>query len=90
MRKWIYGKSHGAPKGNEGVYLACYQKHNEDVRTYFKDRAQDFLEISWENGDDWERICPFLGVPIPNEPFPHANKGDYSKKKNKGIFGLFK
>ena len=90
MRKWIYGKSHGAPKGNETLYLERYQRHNEDVRTYFRDRPNDFLEISWERGDGWEKICPFLGMPVPILPFPHANKGDYSKNRNKGFFGLIK
>jgi hypothetical protein len=90
MRKWIYGLKHGAPKGNEEVYLERYQRHNSEVRAYFKDRPEDFLEISWERGDGWEKICPFLNVPIPTVSFPHANKGDYSKKKSKGFSGLFK
>ncbi len=79
MRKWIYGDDFGAPLGNEDIYLARYQRHNQEVRAYFKDRPGDFLDISWEKGDGWEKICPFLGVDIPDEPFPHANKGDYSK-----------
>jgi Sulfotransferase domain len=24
-------------------------------------------------GDDWEKLCPFLGLPIPEVGFPHAN-----------------
>ena len=90
MRKWIYGKKFGAPKGNEEVYLARYQQHNYEVREYFKNRTEDFLEISWENGDGWEKICSFLNVPIPEIAFPHANKGDYTSKKSKGFLGFFK
>ncbi|KAG6139275.1 hypothetical protein E4U28_003901 [Claviceps purpurea] len=26
-----------------------------------------------EDGLSWEQICPFLGIPIPDEPFPDAN-----------------
>ena len=28
-----------------------------------------------DDGDGWEKICPFLNVPIPDIPFPHLNKG---------------
>ena len=28
-------------------------------------------------GDGWEKLCPFLGVPIPDAPFPHAYKTEY-------------
>jgi hypothetical protein len=51
-----------------------YLRHNEEVRAYFKDRPNDFLEICWENGDGWEKLAPFLGVPVPSEPIPQANK----------------
>jgi Sulfotransferase domain len=25
--------------------------------------------------DGWEPLCKILDCPVPNEPFPHANKG---------------
>jgi len=90
MRKWIYGEKFGAPMGNESVYLARYQRHISEVRDHFKDRPNDLLEICWEKGEGWEKMCPFLGVPIPEAAFPHSNKGDYTKKKSNGLFGLFK
>lgn len=89
MRKWIYGERHGAPRGNEAVYLKRYQAHHAAVREYFKNRPNDLLEICWEQGDGWEKICPFLGLPVPAAPIPHANKGDY-KKKGKGFKGWFR
>ncbi|KAG5974547.1 hypothetical protein E4U55_008164 [Claviceps digitariae] len=33
-----------------------------------------------EDGLGWEQICPFLGVPIPDEPFPDANVQENFKK----------
>ena len=27
--------------------------------------------------EGWEPLCRFLGVPVPTEPFPHDNDGDY-------------
>lgn len=25
--------------------------------------------------EGWDPLCKFLGVPVPDEPFPHKNKG---------------
>ena len=58
-----------------------YSLHVANVQEYFKDRPDDLLIINWKNGDNWEKICPFLGKEIPNQDFPHANKGDYKKPK---------
>ena len=32
---------------HEDELIDMYNKHNKDVREYFKDRLEDFLEISW-------------------------------------------
>jgi Sulfotransferase domain len=29
--------------------------------------------LVFELGDSWEPLCAFLGVAVPDEPFPHAN-----------------
>jgi hypothetical protein len=73
MRRWIYGVGH--PKGNEEIYLEKYRNHNHEVVEYFKDRKDDLLVVSWENGDGWKELCQFLGKSIPDIEFPHANKG---------------
>ncbi|KAJ2978771.1 hypothetical protein NQ176_g3631 [Zarea fungicola] len=31
------------------------------------------LSVMLEDGFGWEEICPFLGVPIPNEKYPRGN-----------------
>lgn len=90
MREWIYGKGKGDPVGYEDIYLQRFRQHNEQVREYFRDRPNDLLEVSWEKGDGWEKICPFLSKPIPDLPFPHVGKSDYSKKKKKRFLDLFR
>jgi hypothetical protein len=72
MRRWIYG--HGSPVGHEDVYLARYAKHNRDVLEYFKDRPHHLLVMDVTKGDGWEKLGPFLGIPTPDTPFPHANR----------------
>jgi hypothetical protein len=29
--------------------------------------------LEWHIGDGWEPLCKFLGKPVPNVEFPHAN-----------------
>jgi len=32
------------------------------------------LVMDVTRGDGWDLLCPFLGLPIPSEPFPHENR----------------
>ncbi|KAG5926551.1 hypothetical protein E4U42_003174 [Claviceps africana] len=34
-----------------------------------------------EDGLGWEQICPFLELPIPDQPFPDANVPEFFKKR---------
>jgi hypothetical protein len=80
MRRWIYGENAGCPAGNENTYIARYERHNREVQEYFANRSDDLLIIDLPNDDGWSRLCPFLGHPIPNVPFPHANKPSWSRR----------
>ncbi|SHI07709.1 sulfotransferase family protein [Desulfofustis glycolicus] len=70
-RKLAYG--HNYPRYHRDEFISCYLRHNDEVRTYFAGRPDDFLEVCWENGDGWERLCRFLDKDIPPVPFPHVN-----------------
>lgn len=72
MRRWIYGV--GCPQGNEDIYTRVYDQHNRDVLAHFRDRPDDLLVLNLADGDGWEKLCPFLDRPVPDVPFPHANK----------------
>lgn len=50
-----------------------YDRHHKVILEYFKDREQDLLVMDVSNGDGWEKLCPFLGLPIPECPFPNEN-----------------
>lgn len=80
MRKWIYGV--GCPEGNEEIYVKRFEDHNREVVNYFKNRPQDLLVMDLAKGDDWDKLCPFLGVNIPDITFPHANKATEREKLN--------
>ena len=53
---------------------SVYDDHLAAVRDYFSNRRSNrLLEIDVCGGDGWEKLCPFLNLPVPNTPFPHAN-----------------
>jgi hypothetical protein len=81
MREWIYGA--GCPLGNEELYLARYERHNREVREYFRDRPDDLLVMSLTEGEGWEKLCRFLGKEMPAVPFPHANNAEKRGRRAK-------
>jgi hypothetical protein len=36
--------------------------------------------LEWQPGDGWEPLCERLGLPVPDDDFPHENKGDDFRK----------
>ena len=49
--------------------VVAYERHNAAVREEVP--AERLVE--WQPGDGWEPLARALGVPIPDEPFPHTN-----------------
>ncbi|HET9337240.1 MAG TPA: sulfotransferase [Sphingomicrobium sp.] len=64
--------------GNEALAAQVYEAHNASVRSHFAGQPDRFLELDLEAGDGWEALCDFLGEPIPDRPFPHANLGAFT------------
>ena len=58
--------------------IARFNEHNEEVRSTVP--AERLLEFNVREG--WEPLTNFLGISVPNEPFPHENAGvkDIEKK----------
>jgi hypothetical protein len=51
-------------------------KHNEEVkRTIAPDRL-----LVFEAAQGWKPLCDFVGLPVPDEPFPHVNSTEEFKK----------
>lgn len=49
--------------------IQTYRKHNADVIATI---PPDQLLV-WRASDGWEPLCAFLGVPVPDSPFPRLN-----------------
>jgi DNA-directed RNA polymerase subunit RPC12/RpoP len=62
---------------NQETMTESYLRYNEEVKAYFKGTGK-LLVMNLEAGDGWEKICPFLEVPVPEREFPHANKQKYT------------
>ncbi len=79
-RRWhiINGATEDSMPSSE-FFIGRYESHNAAVREYFADRPDDLLEICWEEGDGWEKLCEFLGVDVPRDrsgnilPVPRVN-----------------
>jgi hypothetical protein len=51
-----------------------WQRHVDRVQDWFGDRSE-LLVLDVCGGEGWERLAPFLNVPLPNLPFPQENVG---------------
>jgi hypothetical protein len=52
------------------AYMTDYFRHQtEEVKTHI---APERLLV-YEVGEGWDRLCAFLGVPVPAEPYPSEN-----------------
>ncbi len=54
-------------------YANGYTRFVNGVLDYFKERPQDLLVIDICGGETWEKLCGFLGKPLPDIPFPVSN-----------------
>lgn len=49
--------------------IACYKAHIENVKKLCPPDKLLLFDVK----DGWEPLCTFLGVPVPDLPYPHAN-----------------
>jgi hypothetical protein len=50
--------------------IAAFERHNARVREQVASRRL----VHWMPGDGWEPLCTALDLPVPEAPFPHANR----------------
>jgi hypothetical protein len=56
---------------NHANYADAYSAFDRRVRNFFRNKPEDrYLEFDVFSGDGWAKLCPFLGRPIPSQPFP--------------------
>ena len=60
--------------------IAAYERHNAAVRA----TAPPARLLAWTARDGWGPLCRALGVPVPDEPFPHANSSEEFLVQHRG------
>ena len=63
-------RTYGVISFDRERYTQRHREFHEGVDAYFADRPQDLLVLRVVEGEGWEKLCPFLGIPIPDQPFP--------------------
>ena len=74
FQEFIRRAVYGTIEFNKERFQYVYELHHKNVLDYFKNRPGDLLVMDICKGDGYEKLCPFLGLPVLNEPFPHANE----------------
>ena len=67
-------------KRDRAKVIAWFERHNAEVRQKIEPGRLLIYQVS----DGWGPLCRFLGVPIPETPFPHVNKTDDYLKMLRG------
>ena len=62
-------QDYGGRLHDRAAMIDLLKRHNEEVeRTVPRERL-----LVYDVGQGWEPLCAFLGVAVPDTPFPHAN-----------------
>ena len=67
LRWQLYGFGE---KFDADAAIAGCRRHLNQVDEWFRDKPSQLLKIDICNGDGWDKICDFLGSPIPEQEFP--------------------
>ncbi len=74
MLNFIYGFNDFMIADNKDQAIDRFRAHNESVRDYFKDRPNDLLCWDLEAEPNWDKLCRFLDLDVPNQQFPHGKR----------------
>jgi hypothetical protein len=75
--KWdLRHYTYGSAVAHEFLFRKKYREHNERVVSRVPTERLLIMDIA--SGDGWEKLCPFLGLTIPDIDFPHQNGRDES------------
>jgi hypothetical protein len=72
-KRFIRENVYGTFDFDETSWFDAYEQHVKNVLNYFNNRLGDLFMMDIPGGDGWEKLCPFLGLRLPSEPFPHTN-----------------
>ena len=62
--------------GDREFMVSYFERRNEEIR----DAIPSKRLLVYEVGEGWARLCEFLDVPVPDEPFPRINTRDETRR----------
>ncbi|UJR80840.1 sulfotransferase family protein [Sandaracinus amylolyticus] len=74
IRRFLRAAVYASYEFDEARFERAHRRHVENVTRYFANRPNDLLVLDIAGGDGFEKLAPFLGVPVPEQPFPHKGK----------------
>ncbi len=66
---------------DQAYAIQVFENHVETVRAHCDPERLLVFQVS----EGWEPLCEFLGVPVPDGPFPHVNDAKSLKRRFAGI-----
>lgn len=70
IRYFLRAAVYGCLQYNIDRLSYVYNQHMKNVLEYFEDKPDALLVIDINDGEGWEKLCPFLGMDIPDLDFP--------------------
>jgi hypothetical protein len=74
IRRLLRAATYGCYEFNAHRMSYVYDAHYEGVLRYFEHRPEDLLVLDICGGDGWEKLCPFLNIPLVSSLFPYIKK----------------
>ena len=71
IRRFLRAAVYGSYEFHPERFRRVYRRHVAEVTRYFEGRPGDLLVLAITAGEGYEKLAPFLGVAVPDEPFPH-------------------
>ncbi len=68
LRNFVYGSA----EATEFLFRKRFREHNDRVLQSVP--PERLLVMNVPAGDDWQALCNFLEMPLPDLPFPHQNR----------------
>jgi len=73
IRNFLQEEVYGTRSFSREKMSNVYDLHTKNVIDYFRDSPESLLIIDVTRGEGWEKLCPFLGKAVPEEPFPNID-----------------
>lgn len=70
FRRWTREAALGVAEFDASALARRRGEHQRQVEEFFADSPERLLVLNICGGEGWEKLCPFLGRPIPKKEFP--------------------